>query len=32
MLATECTTRQSFVEMYEILEAMKRRELGPALN
>ncbi|CAN7108218.1 hypothetical protein BRARA_A00110 [Brassica rapa] len=29
---SECTTRQSFVEMYEILEAMERRDLAPALN
>ncbi|KAL9289508.1 Protein RMD5 [Arabidopsis thaliana] len=29
---SECSTRQSFVEMYRILEAMKRRDLEPALN
>ncbi|KAG2240571.1 hypothetical protein Bca52824_090713 [Brassica carinata] len=29
---SECTTRQSFVEMYQILEAMKRRDLEPALT
>lgn len=30
---SECTTRQSFVEMHKIVEAMeKRRELGLALN
>ncbi|XP_010531332.1 PREDICTED: protein RMD5 homolog A-like isoform X2 [Tarenaya hassleriana] len=28
----ECSARQSFMEMYEILEAMKKRDLGPALN
>ncbi|XP_010526690.1 PREDICTED: protein RMD5 homolog A-like [Tarenaya hassleriana] len=28
----ECSARQSFMEMYQILEAMKKRDLGPALN
>lgn len=29
---SECSTRQSFMEMYRILEAMKSRDLEPALN
>ncbi|KAF8092151.1 hypothetical protein N665_0423s0036 [Sinapis alba] len=29
---SECSTRQSFIEMHRMVEAMKRRELGPALN
>ncbi|ESQ53294.1 hypothetical protein EUTSA_v10025455mg [Eutrema salsugineum] len=29
---SECSTRKSFKEMYQILEAMKGRDLEPALN
>ncbi|KAJ0233481.1 Protein RMD5 [Hirschfeldia incana] len=29
---SECSTRQSFVEMHQIVEAMKRREIEPARN
>ncbi|KAF3508923.1 hypothetical protein F2Q69_00008735 [Brassica cretica] len=29
---SECSTRQAFVEMHQIVDAMEKRELGPALN
>nr|AWW15238.1 hypothetical protein [Leavenworthia alabamica] len=29
---SECCTRQSFIDMYQILDAMNRRDLQPALN
>ncbi|CAN8229047.1 unnamed protein product [Cochlearia groenlandica] len=29
---SQCSTRQSFIELYQILDAMNRRDLGPALH
>lgn len=29
---SECSTKKSFMEMHQMLEAMKRRDLAPALN